>query len=91
MMLMSAAESMIKVTVFSFSSLPLIKYFVPFLSDATQTFGIAAPVTGSDAGDARARRRLSTEESGRLETIFTTGRASSDGSEGRSDEETLKH
>ena len=91
MMLMSAAESMMKVTVFSFSSLPLIKYFVPFLSDATQTVGIAAPATGSDAGDARARRRLSTEESGRLESIFTTGRALSDGFGGRSDEETLKH
>ena len=90
-MLMSADESKIKVTILSFPSLPLIKYFAPFLSDATQTVGIAAPATGSDAGDARARRRLSMKESGRMELIFTTGRASSDGSEGTSDEDTMKH
>ena len=91
MMLVSAAELMIKVTVFSFSSLPLIKYFVPFLSDATQTVGITAPATGSDAEDARARRRLLTEESGRLVFESTTGQASSNESEGISDEDTMKH
>ena len=42
---MSAAESRMKVTIFSVSSLPLSKYFVPLLSDATLTVGM----TGSDA------------------------------------------
>ena len=41
----SAAESRMKVTIFSVSSLPLTKYFVPLLSDATHTVGM----TGSDA------------------------------------------
>ena len=42
---MSAAESRMKVTIFSVSSLPLTKYFVPLFSDATHTVGM----TGSDA------------------------------------------
>ena len=42
---MSAAESRMKVTIFSVSSLPLTKYFVPLFSDATLTVGM----TGSDA------------------------------------------
>ena len=41
----SAAESRMKVTIFSVSSLPLTKYFVPLFSDATLTVGM----TGSDA------------------------------------------
>ena len=41
----SAAESRMKVTIFSVSSLPLTKYFVPLFSDATHTVGM----TGSDA------------------------------------------
>ena len=53
----SAAELMMKVTISSFLSLPLRKYFVPLFSDAMQTVGTTSSATGSDADDASARRR----------------------------------
>lgn len=75
-MLMSAAESIIKVTIFVLSSLPLTKYFVPLLSDATFTVGTTGSEAGVDA-EANAWRRSSIEEGGRLgDSEFATGRPS---------------
>ena len=49
---MSAAESRMKVTIFSVSSLPLTKYFVPLFSDATHTVGMTGSGANGEEDDA---------------------------------------
>ena len=59
---MSAAESRMKVTIFSVSSLPLTKYFVPLFSDATLTVGMTG--SGADGEEVDAGEEFGADEDG---------------------------
>ena len=60
----SAAESMMKVTVFSVSSLLPTKFFVALFSDAAHTVGATGRYADGDGRDANTRRRGLMEEAG---------------------------